>query len=135
MESKTRSELVDGFLAALEGFEPERVGEFLTDDARWWWPQSSVDHGFIPTRCAEGRAAVLTGVAQAPNRSYQNNQLTLRRSINDGDMSAVFFVGEGLTKTGNEFVNEYMILLRFADQKICEGWFFVDTDYAYSRIK
>jgi ketosteroid isomerase-like protein len=134
VQSTSRKEAVEAFLAALEGFKPERVGDFLTDDVRWWWPQSAVEQGFITTRCAEGREAVLVGVGQAPNRSYRRNHLTLLRVIEDGEMVAAHFLGEGQTHSGNDFANEYVILFRFAGALIAEGWFFLDTAYAYSRI-
>jgi ketosteroid isomerase-like protein len=130
MPSKSTAELVEKMLRALE-LRPDELGPLLTDDARWWYPKSAVEKGFLESSCAEGREAILHGIRVA---GYKRMELTLLHLIEEGDMVSVHVHGEGETLAGRDYSNDYSFLLRLVDGKIAEGWEYVDTAYVFARF-
>jgi ketosteroid isomerase-like protein len=121
------------FLNAVNGRRYDEVELFLAEDVRWWFAQSAVDHGLIPSRCAEDRRTVLDYIGRAPT-NYRRNELTLLHLLEDGPMVAAHVLGEGQTHAGKDHSNEYIFMFRFADDKIAEVWEFVDTAYIFARF-
>jgi len=129
--SNASAVLAEKFLHAF-ALHPDEFGPLLTDDARWWYPKSAVDKGFLKSACAEGRDAILHGLRVA---GYKWVELSLLHLIEEGDMLSVHAHGEGETLTGKAYSNNYSFLLRLVDGKIAEGWEYVDTAYVFALFE
>lgn len=130
MASKHCLDTVGALIRALE-LQPEALASVLTDDAKWWYPKSAIERGFVSTAFVEGRDAVVDGLRVS---GFRTVKFTTLHVVEDGEMVALHLRADGETHIDREYSNEYAILLRLDEGRIAELWEYTDTAYSYSRM-
>jgi ketosteroid isomerase-like protein len=131
MATERCNELFRTFFDAMETSQGDAMAVHLTDDVRWWFPQSAEGVGGIG-HFVDGREPVLAILGHA-DKYFKHLVYTFEHVVEDGDMVAVHAKARGETVAGRSYANEYHFLFRISDGFIAEGWEFLDTAYAYSR--
>jgi ketosteroid isomerase-like protein len=119
-------------IAALEHPDAAAQAALMTDDVRWWVPQSAVAVAHLP-RPLEGKEAV-TGMLGGAAVFFSELNWTVDHLIAESDHVAAVAHMQGVTASGNDYLNHYVFLYRFVDGKIAEVWEHVDTAYAFARM-
>jgi hypothetical protein len=119
-------------LAAMEAGDTKTLRKLLTDDVRWWIPQSAVEHANLP-RMIEGKEAVVDLIGGA-DAFFTEMEWTIDLMVAEGDHVAVHAHMQGRTASGNDYLNQYHFLYRLQDGRVAEVWEYLDTAYAFARM-
>ena len=119
-------------IAAMERLDAGAQAALVTDDVRWWVPQSAVDASGL-ARPLSGKQAVLELLGGADAFCTEMNW-TIDQLVAEGDHVAVHAHMQGRTASGNDYLNYYHFLYRLNGGRIAEVWEHVDTAYAFARM-
>ena len=119
-------------IAAMERLDAETQGALMTDDVKWWVPQSAVEASGL-ARPLSGKKAVveLLGGADA---FFTDMRWTIDQVVAEDDHVAVHAHMQGRTASGKDYLNYYHFLYRLSGGRIAEVWEHVDTAYAFARM-
>ena len=129
MTNDTRRKRINEYLAATVAGDVDRVGSFFTGDCRVWLVPSAQKHG-LP-RPLEGRQAFLDLVARMSDSPahWKARSFTVQRLFSDGDAVAAYLRLVGDMPNGAVYDNEYVFLLTFEGDRICEMREFTDAAF------
>ena len=131
-EVERNKQVVSQQIAALEHPDAAAQAALMTDDVKWWVPQSAVDVAHLP-RPLEGKEAV-TAMLGGAAVFFSELHWTIDQLIAEGDFVAAHAHMEGVTASGNDYLNHYVFVYRLVDGKIAEVWEHVDTAYAFAKM-
>ena len=129
MTDDKRRTLIDDYLTATVAGDVSLIGSFFTDDCRVWLVPSAQKHG-LP-RPLEGRQAFLDLVERMSDSPahWKARSFTAQRLFFDGDAVAAHLRLVGDMPNGAVYDNEYVFLLTFDGDKICEMREFTDAAF------
>jgi ketosteroid isomerase-like protein len=119
-------------LAAMERCDGPAQGALMTDDVRWWVPQSAHESAHIP-RPLDGRAAVVKLLESAP-QMFSEMDWTIDQLVAEGDLVVAAAHMQGRTTSGKDYLNQYVFVYRVVDGLIAEIWEHLDTAYVFARL-
>jgi len=119
-------------LAAMERGDAAAQSALMTDDVRWWFPQSAVETTGL-ARPLVGKTAVV-GLLGGADAFFSEMHWTVDLMLAEGDHVAVHAHMRGRTASGKDYLNYYHFLYRLADGRIAEVWEHLDTAYAFARM-
>jgi ketosteroid isomerase-like protein len=122
---------IQSFLDAMGRSDTDAMRPLMTENVRWWFPQSAADTGAIE-RTVQGRETLLPLLRGG--EYYKEIAWTLQHVVTEGDMVAAHATTKGTTRTGKDYQNEYHFLFRLQDGLIDEVWEILDTAYANQRL-
>ena len=131
-EIERNKQVVRDEIAAMETGDTETLARLLTDDVRWWVPQSAVEHTGLP-RPMEGKDDVV-GLVGGADAYFSEMHWTIDQLVAEGDHVAVHVHMQGRTASGNDYLNQYHMLYRLVGGRIAEVWEYLDTAYAFARM-
>jgi len=131
-EIERNKQVVRDEIAAMETGDTETQERLLTDDVRWWFPQSAVENTGLP-RPMEGKEAVV-GLLGGVDVYFSETHWTIDQMVAEGDHVAVHAHMQGRTASGNDYLNQYHMLYRLEGGRIAEVWEHLDTAYAFARM-
>jgi ketosteroid isomerase-like protein len=120
-------------LAAMERVDGPAQGALMTDDVRWWVPQSAEQAAHIP-RPLDGRAAVVKLLESAPTL-FSEAHWTIDHLVAEDDIVVAAAHMQGRTASGNDYLNQYVFVYRFVDGLIAEIWENLDTAYVFEKVR
>ena len=137
MDAKTsdvehNKQVVRDQIAAMERLDAAAQSALMTDDVRWWVPQSAVEASGL-ARPLSGKTAVVELLAGA-DAFFPEMHWTIDQVVAEGDHVAVHAHMQGRTASGNDYLNYYHFLYRLDGGRIAEVWEHVDTAYAFARM-
>jgi ketosteroid isomerase-like protein len=125
-------ELIRAHFAAKERRDEEALRSQLSEDVRWWVPQSAAERGLAP-RVVEGReqvvALLMTLGLYVPERSW-----TIHHLLADEHAAAAHGTMRTHTVTGAPYENHYVFVFEFSDGLISQVWEHLDTAYLFPRL-
>jgi uncharacterized protein len=119
-------------LSAIATRDQMTVSSCLSDDVVWWVPRSAGELGLA--RPLVGRQATLGLLCGESRYEVGSMHWTHHHVLADGDAVAVHTSLRARTKAGVSYENQYVMVYRFQDGYIVEGWEHTDTAYAFSRM-
>ena len=131
-DAERNKQVVCDQLAAMERLDAETQGALMTDDVKWWVPQSAVDASGLD-RPLSGKKAVLELLGGA-DAFFSEMHWTIDQLVAEGEHVAVHAHMQGRTASGNDYLNYYHFLYRLNGGRIAEVWEHVDTAYAFARM-
>ena len=129
---ESNKQVVRDQFAAMERQDAGAQSALMTDDVRWWVPQSAVEVGGI-ARPLAGKEAVF-GLIGNSGAFFSEMHWTIDQVVAEGDHVAVHAHMEGRTAIGKDYLNQYHWLFRLEGGRIAEVWEHVDTAYAFARM-
>jgi ketosteroid isomerase-like protein len=120
-------------LTAIAERRRQALPDLLTPDVTWWVPLSAAARGLA--RPLKGREGVI-GLLGGDNSHYRTGTMRweFHDVLQDGDRVVVHCTLRALTREGAEYENHYLMLYRFAGERIAEAWEYTDTAYAFGRF-
>ncbi len=118
-------------LAAMEQCDGPAQGALMTDDVRWWVPQSAEEAAHIP------RPSTVAGRGEAPGERAADVQ---RDELDDRPPGGRRRTGGGRRphagphRSGHDYLNQYVFVYRLVDGLIAEIWENLDTAYVFARL-
>jgi uncharacterized protein len=131
-ELERNKQVVREQMAAMERLDGPAQAALMTDDVQWWVPQSAVDAAHLP-RPLVGKDAVI-GMLAGADIFFAEMHWTADRLIAEDDHVAAVAHMQGVTASGNDYLNHYVMLYRLVDGKIAEVWEYADTAYAFAKM-
>ena len=129
---ETNKQVVRDQFAAMERQDADAQRALMTDDVRWWVPQSAAEFAGI-ARPLAGKEAVF-GLIGNPGAYFSEMHWTIDQVVAERDHVAVHAHMQGRTASGNDYLNHYHWLYRLEGGLIAEIWEHVDTAYAFARM-
>jgi ketosteroid isomerase-like protein len=129
---ETNKQVVRDQIAAMGRQDAVAQGALMTDDVRWWVPQSAVEAAGI-ARPLAGKTAVL-GLLAGAGAFFSESHFSIDQVVAEDDHVAVHMHMQGRTASGKDYLNYYHFLYRLEGGRIAEVWEHVDTAYAYARM-
>jgi ketosteroid isomerase-like protein len=125
--NEKHKETITTFLHALINDDAVTMRDLVSDDVRWWLPESSA--------VAYGMARPLDGWAQVPWfggdgwKGFQpdSSKVTIHHLVAEDDLVSAHYNRSALRVNGNTYDSEYNMLFRFDGDLIVEVWEVVDT--------
>jgi ketosteroid isomerase-like protein len=131
-DSTSQKDLAIKLLEAIAQRDRNTVSSCLTSDVVWWVPQSAGELGL--DRPLVGREATLGLLCGESRYEVGTMEWTHHHVLADDDTVAVHASLRARTKAGVSYQNNYVMIYRFRDNRIAEGWEHTDTAYAFARM-
>jgi len=131
MSAEEQVQLVRAYYAASDASDGVAVGALVTDDVKWWVPQSAAAQG-IP-RPVVGRDQLIESFWGAVRYRPGTRAWTIERLIVGDDCVAAQATLTATMAGGAPYVNQYVYVFRFEGSKIAEVWEYLDTAYFFQQ--
>jgi ketosteroid isomerase-like protein len=131
MSSEEQEQAVRAYYAASDASDGVAVGALLTDDVRWWVPQTAAAQG-LP-RPVVGRQQLIDAFWGTVRYRPGTRSWTIERLITGGDCVAAQATLTATMAAGAPYVNQYVYVFRFEGSKIAEVWEYLDTAYFFQQ--
>jgi ketosteroid isomerase-like protein len=129
---ESNKQVVREQMAAMDRVDTDAQAALMTDDVRYWVPQSATTVGGL-ARPLVGKEAVL-GLLGNAKAFFSETHITIDQMVGEGDYVAVHSHMQGRTASGNDYLNQYHWLFRLDGGRIAEIWEHLDTAYAFARM-
>jgi ketosteroid isomerase-like protein len=128
-----RRQAVRDLLEAYAASDADAVRRLVTDDVRWWVPQSAAGRYDRPIVGREALVEVLAG----PSKMYRKPTIawTVHHVVVEGDVVMATASMTAELQNGLAYANDYAYLFRFDGDRIAEGTEYADTAYAMERAQ
>jgi len=123
--------MVRSYYAASDASDGAAVAALLTDDVRWWVPQSAAAQG-IP-RPVVGREQLIESFWGTVRYRPGTRSWTIERLITGGDCVAAQATLTATMAGGAPYTNQYVYVFRFEGSQIAEVWEYLDTAYFFQQ--
>ena len=133
MATADRKDAVRALLAAYAASDTDAVRRLVTDDVRWWVPQSAAGRYPRPVVGREALVEVLAG----PSKAYVKPTIawTVHDVVAEGDVVMASASMTAQLLNGLDYANDYAYVFRFDGDRIAEGTEYADTAYARDRAQ
>jgi ketosteroid isomerase-like protein len=132
IDATTNKDIAIKLLSGIAERDRSTVASCLAGDVVWWVPQSAAALGL--DRPLVGREATLGLLCGESRYEVGSMQWTHHHVLADDDTVAVHASLRARTKAGVSYENHYVMIYRFQDDQIIEGWEHTDTAYAFGRM-
>jgi len=128
MSNERNKRLAEEFVARFGGRDIAGVLAHMTDDLSYWIAGKP---GSVPT-CGTRDKAQMARLFESMMAGLDGGlAMTVKGMTAEGDRVAVELEGRGALKNGRVYSQEYHILLRFRDGKICAVREYLDTQHVH----
>jgi ketosteroid isomerase-like protein len=131
MSLEQQEEMVRAYYAASDASDGDAVGALVTDDVKWWIPQSAAAQG-IP-RPVVGRAKLVESFWGTARYRPGTRHWSIERLITGGDCVAAQATLTATMVGGSDYSNQYVYIFRFEGSRIAEVWEYLDTAYFFQQ--
>jgi ketosteroid isomerase-like protein len=135
MASQQCKDRFRGFFDAMQASRADLLAEFMAEDVRWWFPQSTshvIPVAHVGGR-VDGREGVLALLGHADS-FFQKLDWRIDDILEDGDMVALRATLRAVTVSGEDYENEYAWMFRMSGDRIIEGREILDTRNLYRDV-
>jgi ketosteroid isomerase-like protein len=131
MSPEEKEQVVRAYYAASDASDGEAVAALLTEDVRWWIPQSAAAQG-IP-RPVIGRQQLVDHFWGTARYRPGFRSWSIERLITGGDCVAAQATLTATMVGGAPYSNQYVYIFRFEGSLVAEVWEYLDTAYFFQQ--
>jgi ketosteroid isomerase-like protein len=124
--------LAEAVLDALAQQDRGALESVLTEDVRWWFPQTIALENSLPRPAIGQAACVPVLIAEKP--AFATTTWHYLHVVQEGDLVAAHVERESTTASGLPYRVEYHWLLQVRGGKVSEVWDVMDTKAALDQF-